>query len=436
MGDGVFRTILNNAASWAVRAGGMAAVAAALLWPRVSWAQDDSGDINAELIGQLLDTDKLIVAFLIIGSAWVISRLAGATLDRIGEQVATRRLLIKKVASLTRFLIYLGAALLVVFGVIQPERHTLLALATALGLVIGLALQDLIGSIIAGVIILIDSPFQVGDRVAFGDVYGEVAEIGLRTVRINTLDDNLISIPNNKFLTDVVSSGNAGELNMMVVIDLHIGTDEDFMLAKRLAYEAAITSKYTFLEKPVAIHLRDVSTPNGFATRVRVKLYVIDVRYEVAIVTDITERIKAAYREHNIRPPYHDRRSMFIPMQVAPPMLATAAPAGAAAPGGVVAAAQAMAQSGAQASWAQSGPLIAPAAPSEVSEVSGAPEAFQEDSTPEDIKEAKAAVQGDVSAAQEGNVTGDGAVHEEEGQGEADEQGAGGDGEKDDGKSA
>lgn len=304
------------AASWAL--------VVVMLSPTWAWAQDAS--IDPGVFSAFLDFERLVLSFFIIGTAWLLSRVTSATLNNIGERIATRRLLIKKITSLTRFMIYLVAAMVIVFGVVRPERNTLLALATALSLVIGLSLQDLIGSIIAGVIILIDTPFQVGDRVRFGEVYGEVTEIGLRTVRITDLDDNVISIPNNKFLTEVVSSGNAGALDMMVVIDFHIGVAENYALAKRLAFEGGITSKYTFLEKPVAVYVFNVSTPAGFAKRIRVKLYVIDVRYEQEILTDITERVGAAFAHHKIRPPYQDWRSVQLhPILPQAPVVRTAA---------------------------------------------------------------------------------------------------------------
>ena len=48
-------------------------------------------------------------------------------------------------------------------------------------------------------ILLFDRPFQVGDRVSFNDLYGEIKSIGLRTVRLQTLNDDIVTIPNNKF---------------------------------------------------------------------------------------------------------------------------------------------------------------------------------------------------------------------------------------------
>lgn len=272
----------------------------------------DLPSIDAQMLGEVLVFDKIFWSVVAIGVAILGARLWSGTLDRLGEQFAARRLLLKKVASLSRFGIYLTCTYLVIFGILAPAKESLLAFSAGLVFVVGLALKPLAESIIAGVIILIDAPFQVGDRVQFNDTYGEVTEIGLRVVRITTLDDNIVSIPNNKFLTDVVASGNAGALDMMIVIDFFIGMDEDHALAKRLVYEAAMTSRYVYLAKPVKVHVLEVSSEHAFATRIQAKLYVIDVRYETDLRTEVTERVRPMLLKYGICPPYHDERSLVL----------------------------------------------------------------------------------------------------------------------------
>ncbi len=272
----------------------------------------DLPSIDAQMLGEVLVFDKVFWSVVSIIAAIIGARLWSGTLDRLGEQFAARRLLLKKVASLSRFGIYLTCTYIVIFGILAPRKESLLAFSAGLVFVLGLALKPLAESIIAGVIILIDSPFQVGDRVEFAGTYGEVTEIGLRVVRITTLDDNLVSIPNNKFLSEVVSSGNAGALDMMIVVDFFIGMDEDHLLAKRIVFEAAMTSRYAYLVKPVKVHVHEVSTEHAFATRIRAKLYVIDVRYETDLRTDITERVRPVFRKYGICPPYHDERTLGV----------------------------------------------------------------------------------------------------------------------------
>ena len=270
----------------------------------VAQGEPDVAEIATKL--ELFDLTKLTVGGGVILGAFFLNRLIVGALDRMGEGQARRRLLFKKVQSFTRLGIFIVATYLVVmtfFGG-DEQNKALIGLGGTLAVAIGFALKDTASSLTAGILILIDQPFQVGDRVQFGDTYGEVKEIGLRSVRIVTLDDNEVSIPNNKFLTESVASANAGALDMMVVLQFHIAASEDFDLAKRLVYEACITSKYVFLHKPVVILLHEEAKGTVHSTVISCKAYVIDTRYEKAFVSDVTERAKRAFRQHQIMYPY------------------------------------------------------------------------------------------------------------------------------------
>lgn len=265
-------------------------------------------DTDVGALFNLLNFTKLFFAVVIIVLAVFLSRLVSRTLDRLGEGQARRRLLLKKVASIARFVIFVLAAVIIMTNVFVLSSEALFALGGTIAVTVGFALKDTVASVVAGILILVDQPFQVGDWISFGGYYGEVKEIGLRTVRVVTLDDNLVSVPTNKFLTDSVASANAGALDMMVVMDFFIAVDADFLLAKRAAYEATVTSKYVYLNKPVGVILSDEMTAAGYATRVRVKAYVIDTRYEKRFFSDVTERVKRTFRENGLAPPHQTHR--------------------------------------------------------------------------------------------------------------------------------
>lgn len=252
-----------------------------------------------------VNVGKLMMAAMIIGVSLIVNRAACATLERLGEGRAKRRLFFKKVESFTRLGIFVVSAYLVIgtFLDFEEDRAALLGLGGTLAVAIGFALKDTASSLMAGILILFDQPFQVGDIVEFGSVYGEVTEIGLRSVRIVTDDDNEVSIPNNKFLTEVVTSGNSGALDMMVVIRFYISMSADFDLARRIVYEACITSKYVFLEKKIIVAVHERTTPM-MSTVIVCKAYVIDARFELAFDSDVTQKVKRAFREHDIHPPY------------------------------------------------------------------------------------------------------------------------------------
>jgi small-conductance mechanosensitive channel len=184
----------------------------------------------------------------------------------------------------------------------------LIAVGGSAAVAIGFALKDIVASIMAGLILLFDRPFQVGDRVNFDGIYGEISKIGLRAVRLITLDDNLVTIPNSKFVTDAVSSGNAGALDMMIVVNLNISLDSDLRAARDIMRETVATSRYVYLRKPISIIFSEKSQGELFWIEMVVKAYVLDVRYEKSFQTDIVLRGNEALKEHGILRPLKSLR--------------------------------------------------------------------------------------------------------------------------------
>jgi len=259
---------------------------------------------------QFFDLDGLPFALVVIVIVLVGQGLLRRFMNDLGERFTDRRLLFKKVSAFLRFFLYVMAVVLVGVSTLDLSSQALLGVATTLGVAFAFAFKDLFASLMAGIILLIDEPFQVGDRISFGDYYGEVAEIGLRSVRLVTLDDNLVTIPNSAFLVESVASANAGALDCMVVIPFYIGAAESFYRAQRLVYEAAVTSRYVYLEKPVVTLVADEFLGERFVTVIRVKAYVFDARYEKAFVSDVTQRVKIAFREQGLRMPDQQYRDL------------------------------------------------------------------------------------------------------------------------------
>jgi len=245
----------------------------------------------------------VVTGIVVLIAMWFSVRLVTGTMTRLGERFAAKRLVLAQIATLSRFVLYLAGLVLAVGASVQLSKEVIIGLTGTAAVTIGFALKDLAASILAGVTIIVDRPFQVGDRVSFGGFYGEITEIGLRSVRLVTLDDNVITIPNNKFLTEAVSSGNLGALDMLIQQDFYIGIDQDIGLAKKLVSESLTSSRYAYLKKPWAVLVNQVLQDNYFAIRIRSKVYVLDVKYEKALESDITERVMEAFRAYGIQPP-------------------------------------------------------------------------------------------------------------------------------------
>jgi small-conductance mechanosensitive channel len=263
----------------------------------------DGVDVEVGEVFRFVRWSMVPLALLVVSGAFVGQQVLRRLLDDLGERFTDRRLLLKKISAIARLVIVVVTVGLALAMTLDLQSSALLALAGTIGLAVGFSFKDLIASLMAGVILLIDEPFQVGDRITFGSYYGEVTQVGFRSVRLVTLDDNLVTIPNSAFLTDSVASANAGALDCMVVVPFYVAAAEDFQEARRLITEAGATSRYVYLQKPLVTLIHDAFLGERFVTVISLKAYVFDARYEKAFVTDVTERVKLALRRHGIKTP-------------------------------------------------------------------------------------------------------------------------------------
>ncbi len=252
----------------------------------------------------------ILPGIMILAGAWVVAWMSGRFMARLGQRFTEKRLLIQQVSTIVQLLLYFTGILVASVLVFRFSKEMLLAIGGTFAVAVGIAFKDLAASVISGILIIIDRPFQVGDRLTFGGYYGEIKRIGIRAVRMVTLDDNLVSIPNNKFLTDAVASANAGELDMLVQLDFYIGCEQDVDAAKEIVRDAMTSSRYTYLGKHWSLLVNQVIHENHFAVRLRAKAYVLDVVYEKAYETDVTERVLRGFRERGIAAPAILHRSL------------------------------------------------------------------------------------------------------------------------------
>ncbi|CAN5923893.1 mechanosensitive ion channel [soil metagenome] len=245
----------------------------------------------------------VLFALLAVVAAMVALRVITDVADRLGNRFANRRPTIQKYESASRFFIYIVTIAMAVSFSVRIDQTTLTVIGGTFAFAVGFAMRDLMAAFIAGVTIMFDRPFQVGDRVTFAGEYGDVIKIGLRSTRINTLDHNVITVPNNKVLTDVTSSGNWGALEMQTPFDFYIGIDQDVELAAELIREACLTSPYVFLERPVPVLLKQVVLHDYIAMHIKARPYVFDCKYEKPFETDVHLRVAKAFRAHGIHPP-------------------------------------------------------------------------------------------------------------------------------------
>jgi small conductance mechanosensitive channel len=96
-------------------------------------------------------------------------------------------------------LIILGITVLLVTPlIIKPTFQNLVAIFGAAAVALGFALKDYVSSLVAGVVALYEQPYRPGDWVKIDEAFGEVKSLGLRSLKMVTPDDTLVTIPHGQ----------------------------------------------------------------------------------------------------------------------------------------------------------------------------------------------------------------------------------------------
>ncbi len=254
-------------------------------------------------LGDLFRWSGVWAALFVLFVAWFLSGLIKRVVEHLGDIFTGRRLLLLKISAFLNFLIWLVTIIMVVMLVFQFSKELLAIIGGTAAVAMGFAFRDILSSVIAGVIIMFDRPFQVGDRVNFGGQYGDIIAIGLRSVKLRTLTDDTVTIPNNMFLNEITSCGNYGVLDMQISVYFYIGLDQDIELACELIKECTAVSNFVYLPKPITVTVSQVVKENYIAMQLTMKAYVLDTKFEKAFETDVTLRVMDAFRKNNIYPP-------------------------------------------------------------------------------------------------------------------------------------
>ncbi|WP_340105055.1 mechanosensitive ion channel family protein [Rhodohalobacter sp. 8-1] len=260
------------------------------------------GSTDIAEIRELISFGKVLYTLLILIVTYYINKYATVILDNLSEKTANYRLFIKRLSPISRIFIWSLAIYIIIAGVIMPPFETIITIAASVGIAVGFASQDILRNIFGGIMIILDRPFQVGDKIQVGDHYGEVLSIGLRSSRMVTPDDSVVSIPNGELMNSAVSNANSSALDCQVVAEIFLPATADVAKVKEIARKAVHSSSYSYLNKPVVVIVLNEMHDKKFVMKLRVKAYVLDIRYEFMFKSDMTEMILQECNMHGIIP--------------------------------------------------------------------------------------------------------------------------------------
>jgi small-conductance mechanosensitive channel len=140
------------------------------------------------------------------------------------------------------FMLFLmGTALIII---LKHFNYDIFSVVTALGigsLAIGLAAKDTLAHMISGFTLMLDQPFRIGDRIQLvGGQIGDVADIGLRSTKIRTLDNQLLIIPNSDLCNTMLINQAFPDARAKGRIDIGVAYGSDVERVKEILVATAL----------------------------------------------------------------------------------------------------------------------------------------------------------------------------------------------------
>jgi len=249
----------------------------------------------------------LLEAMIYLVVLFVLYRLIDRFLQRILQHAGAvdagvQGLLLKsyRVVALT----FIGAMVLSAVGV---NVTALVAGLSIVGIAVGFAARDSLENFIAGVTILLDKPFKVGDYIVVEGHYGQVDEITLRSTRIRSVRNEVMVLPNTQMITTQVVN-HTKQNTLRVDIDFGIAYKE-YPNEARDVVLATVEDDDRILSTPDPTVV--VTAMADSSVNMSLRFYLRDPSREVPIRWEYTEKVREALREADIEIPF-PHQQLFI----------------------------------------------------------------------------------------------------------------------------
>ena len=195
--------------------------------------------LNAGIAGsQVTPLKLLIVIALLVVLVWATRRTTHWFVDHVlarrGVDVGLREAL----GAITRYAV-IGLGTLVILQAAGINLTSLNVLVGAIGVGLGFGLQNITSNFFSGLILLLERPIRIGDRVEIAGAVGEVREIAARATTLITDENVAVIVPNSQFISERVINWSRPNALTAYVLTFHVAQGSDPELVRRLLLAAA-----------------------------------------------------------------------------------------------------------------------------------------------------------------------------------------------------
>jgi small-conductance mechanosensitive channel len=218
---------------------------------------------------------------------------------------------------------FAGIAIYVAGGIMAMDRLGLnimpfVAGAGVAGIAIGFAAKDTLSNLISGILLIIDRPLKVGDRIEVwsapknSSTWGDVVSIGLRATKIKTTDNIIIIIPNNILMNRDIVNYTAISDEIRVRIPIGISYESNLKKAKEIIIRVSLELDWVMKDRAPKVVVKSFGDSS---VDLEARVWIRDPRKRIDTISYITDRVKEVFDEEKIEIPY-PRRDIYIKREV------------------------------------------------------------------------------------------------------------------------
>jgi len=245
---------------------------------------------------------NILKIILIIASAYIVSKVFERGFIKPLEKRGKKKSVLIPLKRLTSIIIYIIAFILIltIFNI------DITAAVAGLGIgavVIGFGLKDIISNWIAGIIILTEKIYRIGDVIRVGKENGVVVDITLRSTRLKTYDRNEVIIPNSTMINEKVINLTSGKRETISSIIFSIDYTSSIDKAKKIIRSILRKDKNVIVDEKRKREIRFIVRTKEWTTEIETLFWINDPPNEEFIKSRITESVKKEFERKNVLPP-------------------------------------------------------------------------------------------------------------------------------------
>jgi small-conductance mechanosensitive channel len=210
------------------------------------------GDVISKSFSEFLSENSGYIVFIILVLIimYLIARFLRTFISDMKRKETTKvsPQIADMIGKVGKFLIYIFGVMIIIFALLQMANMgklgetLILMLSIIIGFVVAMAATGSIGNILSGFMLNAFRTYDIGDRVMIGGITGDIVDTNLAFVRIRTLDNELVDVPNNNVISDkIVNYSKSGSFALNV--DVGIGYNVPNTVVTKLLIEAARETK-------------------------------------------------------------------------------------------------------------------------------------------------------------------------------------------------